>query len=57
MDCDNASGSDTDATRIVTPPWLANTLLEVFYNTYEVEEIQGDLHELFERRVNESGFP
>jgi putative ABC transport system permease protein len=26
-------------------------LLEIFHNTYEVEEIQGDLYELFERRL------
>jgi putative ABC transport system permease protein len=37
------------------PPRLANALLEVFFNTYEVEEIQGDLTELFDRRLAESG--
>ena len=37
------------------PPRLADALLELFYNAYEVEEIQGDLCELFERRVAESG--
>ncbi len=37
------------------PPRLANALLELCFNTYEVEEIQGDLIELFDRRVAESG--
>ena len=37
--------------RAPRPPRLADALLELFYNAYEVEEIQGDLHELFERRV------
>jgi hypothetical protein len=34
-----------------TPPRLADALLEICFNTYEVEKIQGDLYELFERRV------
>ncbi|MBD0259676.1 MAG: ABC transporter permease, partial [Cytophagales bacterium] len=33
------------------PPRLAEALLELCYNAHEVEEIQGDLHELFERRL------
>lgn len=37
------------------PPRLADALLELFFNTYEVEEIQGDLIELFERRTAECG--
>ncbi|MBD0260351.1 MAG: FtsX-like permease family protein, partial [Cytophagales bacterium] len=37
--------------RPATPPRLADALLEIRYNAYEVEEIQGDLYELFERRV------
>ncbi len=37
------------------PLRLANALLELLYNTYEVEEIQGDLFELFERRVSQYG--
>ncbi len=37
------------------PPRLADALLELCYNACEVEEIQGDLYELFERRVAESG--
>ncbi len=41
--------------RIPRPPRLADVLLELRYNTYEVEEIQGDLRELFERRVAASG--
>ncbi len=37
------------------PPRLADALLELCFNTYEVEEIQGDLYELFERRVSAYG--
>ncbi|CAA9228139.1 MAG: Acidobacterial duplicated orphan permease (function unknown) [uncultured Cytophagales bacterium] len=33
------------------PPRLADALLEIFFNTYEVEDIQGDLYEVFERRL------
>jgi putative ABC transport system permease protein len=41
--------------RPATPPRLADALLEICYNTYELEEIQGDLYELFERRVEAYG--
>jgi putative ABC transport system permease protein len=37
------------------PPRLADALLEIFFNTYEVEDIQGDLYELFERRLEAYG--
>jgi putative ABC transport system permease protein len=37
------------------PPRLADALLEMCYNTHEVEEIQGDLYELFERRIADYG--
>ena len=37
--------------QLTRPPRLADALLELRYNAHEVEEIQGDLHELFERRL------
>jgi putative ABC transport system permease protein len=37
------------------PPRLADALLELLFNTYEVEEIQGDLAELFGRRTEDYG--
>ena len=37
------------------PPRLADALLELLFNTYEVEEVQGDLAELFGRRTQDYG--
>ncbi len=42
-------------TRPAQPPRLAEALLELRYNAHAVEEIQGDLHELFERRLAAHG--
>jgi len=39
----------------VQPPRLADALLELRYNTHEVEEIQGDLLEVFGRRAAAHG--
>lgn len=37
------------------PPKWADKLLEWFFDGYQVEEIQGDLYEVFARRMNEIG--
>ncbi len=44
-----------EGTRAPQPPRLAEALLELRYNAHEVEEIQGDLHELFQRRMTTYG--